>query len=331
MYFRSRTVFVDVERKKMNREKYKWLALFVFLSVLTIAFKNHLYIWILASFFAIFAMSWSFFTSFSGYLNLGHVIFIGIAGYTTAILNYHLKFPIYLSIPIGIVVGAGVGWIYLNPLHRKITGLSFEMVTFLSILVLSDLVLSSYLRPITGGDLGLSPIDTLLSTYPLTIGLIAIMCISGYLFVKFLKSNYGKVLDFAREKRDLVKTAGMDPHKYSGLCLLYSGVVGATGGALYVHFSGSAGVKNTFNLGLMINIIIMAIIGGRFSMFGSLFGAFFVILLEEVLRGMVSGPIENLILYSIGFCVYFLSPEGLFPRIVSMKEIFSKTKRASIR
>jgi len=310
----------------MIKEGYKWIIIFVVFSIPTIFFENRLYMFILASFFAIFAMSWSFFTSFSGYLNLGHVIFIGLAGYTTAIFNYHLDFPIFPSIIIGVIVGSGVGWLYLYPLHRKISGLSFEMVTFLSILVLSDLVLTSYLRPITGGDLGISPIDTLLSSYPLAIGLTAFMCITGYLFVIFLKSDYGKVLDFARENRDLVKTAGLDPHKYSGLCLLFSGIVGAIGGALYIHFSGSAGVKNTFNLGLMIHIIILAIIGGRFSMFGSLIGAYMVVFLEEILRGFVSGPIENIIIYSLGFLVYFFSPEGLLPRIVSLINILPLNK-----
>ena len=304
----------------MTKESTKWITVFVLLSASTLLFKTHLYILIYASFFAIFAMSWSFFTSFSGYLNLGHVIFIGIAGYTTAIFNYHLNFPMALSIPIGIIAGAGGGWLLLNPLHRKISGLSFEMVTFLGILVLSDLVLTSYLRPITGADLGIAPIDSLLSSFPLAIGLNIFMCISGYLFVRFLNSKHGKVLDFARENTDLVKTAGLDPHRYSGLCLLYSGIVGAIGGTLYIHFSGSAGVSNTFSLDFQIHMIVMAIIGGRFSMFGSLFGAYFVILLEEILRGMVTGPIENLIIYSIGFCVYFFSPEGLFPKIASLKK-----------
>lgn len=304
----------------MVKESYKWMSLFILLAAATFLFEYHLYVIIYASFFAIFAMSWSFFTSFSGYLNLGHVIFIGLAGYTTAILNYHLNFPMIVSIPLGVVAGAGGGWLLLNPLHRKISGLSFEMVTFLGILVLSDLVLTSYLRPITGADLGVSPIDSLLSSYPLAIGLIALLCLSGFLFVWFLNSSYGKVLDFARENTDLVKTAGLDPHKYSGLCLLYSGIVGAVGGVLYIHFSGSAGVSNTFALDFQIHMIVMAIIGGRFSMFGAVFGAYFVVLLEEVLRGMVTGPIENLIIYSIGFCVYFFSPEGLFPKIAGLKK-----------
>lgn len=306
----------------MIKESTKWVALFILLSASTLLLKTHLYVLIYASFFAIFAMSWSFFTSFSGFLNLGHVIFIGIAGYTTAILNYHLSVPMILSIPVGVIAGVGGGWLLLNPLHRKISGLSFEMVTFLGILVLSDLVLTSYLRPITGADLGISPIDTLLSSFPLAISLNVFMCVSGYLFVRFLRSKQGRVLDFARENTELVKTAGLDPHRYSGLCLLYSGIVGAIGGTLYIHFSGSAGVSNTFSLDFQIHMIVMAIIGGRFSMFGSLFGAYFVILLEEILRGMVTGPIENLIIYSIGFCVYFFSPEGLFPKIANLKKKF---------
>ena len=304
----------------MSKDSTKWIITFILLSASTFLFKTHLYVLIYASFFAIFAMSWSFFTSFSGYLNLGHVIFIGIAGYTTAIFNYHLSVPMIISIPLGIIAGAGGGWLLLNPLHRKISGLSFEMVTFLGILVLSDLVLTSYLRPITGADLGIAPIDSLLSSFPLAIGLNLFMCLAGYLFVRFLKSKHGKILDFARENTDLVKTAGLDPHKYSGLCLLYSGIVGAIGGVLYIHFSGSAGVSNTFALSFQIHIIVMAIIGGRFSMFGSLFGAYFVILLEEILRGLVTGPVENLIIYSIGFIVYFLSPEGLFPKIAGIKK-----------
>jgi branched-chain amino acid transport system permease protein len=301
------------------RESYKWSSVFVVLTVCTILFRSYLYVLIYASFFAVFAMSWSFFTSFSGYLNLGHVIFIGFAGYTTAILNYHLSIPMYISIPIGIVTGTGLGWLLLYPLHRKISGLSFEMVTFLGILVIADLFLSSHLRPLTGADLGISPIDTLLSSIPFAIILLAFMCASGYFFVSFLKSKYGKVLDFARENRDLVKAAGMDPHKFSGLCLLYSGVVGAIGGALYVHFSGSAGVSNTLALGLMIHIIVMAIIGGRFSMFGSLLGAYLVVVFEEILRGIFSGPIENLIIYSIAFCIYFSSPAGLSGLIENLK------------
>jgi len=305
------------------KDSYKWIAVFVILSAGTILFRTHLYVMIYASFFAIFAMSWSFFTSFSGYLNLGHVIFIGIAGYTTAIFNYHLDFPMYFSIPIGIVAGAGGGWLMLNPLHRKITGLSFEMVTFLGILVLSDLMLTSYLRPITGADLGISPIDSLLSSFPLAIGLIAFMSIAGYLFMRFLNSRQGRVLDFVRVNTDLVKTAGLDPHKFSGLCLLYSGIVGAIGGTLYIHFSGSAGVSNTFALDFQIHIIVMAIIGGRFSMFGSLFGAYLVIFMEEILRGLVTGSIENLIIYGLGFLVYFFWPQGLFPKIAGLKKRFT--------
>ncbi len=109
----------------MSKNSTKWIAVFFLLSAGTFLFKTHLYVLIYASFFGIFAMSWSFFTSFSGYLNLGHVIFIGIAGYTTAILNYHLSIPMFFSIPVGIIAGAGGGWLLSKSVAPKNFRLKF--------------------------------------------------------------------------------------------------------------------------------------------------------------------------------------------------------------
>ena len=123
----------------VSRDLYKWIATLVVLIVVAVVLQGQLSFVITATLFAIFAMSWSFFTSFSGYLNLGHVIFIGLAGYTSAALNYHLGWPLWLCMVVGVAVGTGGGWLYLNPIHRRITGLSFEMVSFLSIVAISNL------------------------------------------------------------------------------------------------------------------------------------------------------------------------------------------------
>ena len=169
------------------------------LVLVAVVLQNQLSFVITATLFAIFAMSWAFFTSFSGYLNLGHVIFIGLAGYTSATLNYHLGWPMWLCMVVGVVVGTGGGWLYLNPIHRRITGLSFEMVSFLSIVAMSNLIVSSYARPLTGGDIGLSPIDGFFTTMGFAVALAVIVCVAGFFFTRYLKSDSGKIIDFARE------------------------------------------------------------------------------------------------------------------------------------
>lgn len=318
----------------ITKDIIKWGAMFVLLTVFVFIFNKATFFLITASFFSIFALSWAYFTSFSGYLNLGHVIFIGVAGYTSAMFNYHLDFPLFLSIPIGIVTGTVLGWLYFYYIHKKISGLSFEMVTFLSIIALTNLVLSSYARPLTGADLGLSPLDTIFTSQNFAVILAAILCITGFVYTRFLKSKSGRVIDFAREQQDLVKTAGANPHHYTGKLLLLSGFVGAVGGALYVHYSGAAVISNTLQLSFMISIVIMAIVGGRFSLYGPILGAYAIIFLGVYLKRHVSAHIENMIIYGIGFMIYFLKPQGLISlveiavnrAINTFRPVFVKTK-----
>lgn len=299
-------------QKALTRaELYKWIATFGVLAVIAVVLSDQLSFVITATLFGIFAMSWVFFTTFSGYLNLGHVIFIGLAGYTSAALNYHLDWPMWLSMICGVIVGTGGGWLYLNPIHKRISGLSFEMVSFLSIIALSNLIVSSYARPLTGGDIGLSPIDGLFSELWLAFVLAGFLCAVGVFFAWYLKSDPGKVVDFAREDQSIVRQAGADPHKYTGRLLLLSGLVGAIGGVVYVHYSGAAVVSNTFALAFMIRIIVMAIIGGRFSLRGAILGAYLVVFLSMELMQYVDAYVQWLIIYGLGFVIYFLAPRGL--------------------
>ncbi len=295
----------------MTKEIYKWIATFVVLVVIAVVLPSQLSFVITATLFGVFAMSWVFFTTFSGYLNLGHVIFIGVAGYTSGILNYHFEWPMWLCMICGVVVGTGVGWLYLNPIHKRISGLSFEMVSFLSIIALSNLLVSSYARPVTGGDIGLSPIDGLFSELWLALVLAGFLCGVGVFFAWYLRSGSGRIIDFAREDQSIVRQAGADPHKYTGRLLLLSGVVGAIGGVVYVHYSGAAVVSNTVALAFMIRIIVMAIIGGRFSLRGAILGAYLVVFLSMELMQYVDAYVQWLIIYGIGFIIYFLVPKGL--------------------
>jgi branched-chain amino acid transport system permease protein len=295
----------------VTRELYKWIATLVVLVAIALAMPNHLSFVITATLFAVCTMSWCFFTSFSGYLNLGHVIFIGLAGYSCAILNYHLGWPIWLCMILGVIIGTGGGWLYLNPIHRRITGLSFEMVSFLSIIALSNLTVSSYARPLTGGDIGLSPIDGFFTSTGLAIILAVVVCVFGFLFALYLRSNSGKIIDFARENQSIVRQAGADPHHYTGRLLLLSGFVGSIGGVLIVTYAGAAVVSNTFSLPFMIRIVVMAIIGGRFSLRGAILGAYLVVFLSMELMNYVDSYVQWLIIYGLGFIIYFARPAGI--------------------
>ena len=295
----------------LTRDIYGWIATFAVLVVVALVMPDRLSFVITATIFGMFAMSWAFFTSFSGYLNLGHVIFIGLAGYTSGALNYHLHWPMWLCMVAGVAVGTGLGWLYLYPIHRRISGLSFEMVSFLSIIAVTNLIVSSYARPLTGGDIGLAPLDGIFESLGLALALAAVLCAFGLFYARYLKSDSGKIVDFARENQKIVRSAGADPHHYTGRLLLLSGLLGSIGGVLYVHYTGAAVVSNTFALNLMIRIVVMAIIGGRFSLRGSILGAYVVVFLSMILMPYVDAYVQFVIIYGIGFTLYFVRPAGL--------------------
>jgi branched-chain amino acid transport system permease protein len=194
------------------------------------------------------------------------------------------------------------------------------MVSFLSIIAISNLVVSSYARPITGGDIGLSPLDGFFTSTGLAIILAVVVCVFGFVFAWYLRSDSGKIIDFARENQGIVRQAGADPHHYTGRLLLLSGLAGSIGGVLFVHYAGAAVVSNTFALPFMIRIIVMAIIGGRFSLRGAILGAYLVIFLSMELMQYVDSYVQWLIIYGLGFVIYFARPAGiisLFDPIVS--------------
>jgi branched-chain amino acid transport system permease protein len=309
----------SLTRNGLTRDIYGWVATFGVLIVIALVMPDRLSFVITATIFGMFAMSWAFFTSFSGYLNLGHVIFIGLAGYTSGALNYHLGWNMWLCMLCGVAVGTGLGWLYLYPIHRRISGLSFEMVSFLSIIALTNLIVSSYARPLTGGDIGLAPLDGIFESLGLAVALAAVLCVFGLFYARYLKSDSGKIVDFARENQKIVRSAGADPHRYTGRFLLLSGLLGSVGGVLYVHFTGAAVTSNTFALGLMIRIVVMAIIGGRFSLRGSILGAYVVVFLSMVLMPYVDAYVQFLIIYGIGFTLYFVRPAGLISLFALLK------------
>ncbi len=94
----------------------------------TFTSPGNLRIFIFANFLAIFAMSWDILSGYTGYISFGHPFLIGIAGYTTAMLTSHLDTPLYLSIPLAVLVTMIAGILFFLPALRT-RGTYFALVT----------------------------------------------------------------------------------------------------------------------------------------------------------------------------------------------------------
>ena len=143
-------------------------------------------VFIFAQFLAIFAISWDIMSGRTGYISFGHPFLIGIGGYTTAILTYHLDWPIAITIPLAVIATMVGGTLFFLPALRT-RGTYFALVTLAFMELMYGLV--QVIAPkVTGGTRGLSGIPSIVTgaipNYYLSLVVMLILAISLWLLVR---------------------------------------------------------------------------------------------------------------------------------------------------
>jgi branched-chain amino acid transport system permease protein len=299
----------------------------VMLALPAVATSGTLRIMIFANYLAIFAMSWDILSGRTGYISFGHPFLIGIAGYTTAMLTYHLDTPLYLSIPLAVLATIVGGTLFFLPALR-IRGTYFALVTLAFMELMYQL--TQVLRPdITGGTRGLSGIPTLVSgampNYYISFCVMFVIGISLWLLVK---SRLGTALSAIRMDEDAVKSSGLNTTRLKLFAFMLSAFVAGIGGALYIHYLGSIAPRGIFDINFLFTILIAALLGGASTIIGPIMGAFFLTFLLEYLRPFIPGTERYFIYGSIALVVYVLEPQGLHRIIQRLYGYVAARRRA---
>lgn len=268
---------------------------------------------ILANIFAMFTLSWDILSGQTSYISFGHSFFIGIAGYTTAMLTFHLGLPLYFSIPAAIGAVLVAGAIVFVP-SLKLRGVYFTFVSLVLPIVATRIVIAQ--GTVTGGERGLTGLPTItadpVGNYYLSLGIVLVI---AFLFWRLSRSDIGAILHMIRQSEELVGNSGINPHKFKLFLFLCSAFVAGIGGAYKVHYLGSVTVDSVLYLGLSINIVIATIIGGRGSIIGAVGGAYVFVIAQSVMNAHMSTSMTLLLFYLAGILFLFRYPDGLFPQV----------------
>jgi len=289
-----------------------WLLFAVLMSLMPLVLSaGTLRIFIFANFIAIFAMSWDILSGYTGYISFGHPFLIGIAGYTSAILSHQYAVPLYVSMPLAVLLTMAAGTLFFFPALRT-RGTYFALVTLAFMEVTYHLV--QVVRPqVTGGSRGLTGLPLLItgavSNYYLS--LFAVFLI-GFGLWALTRSGVGTVLSAIRMDEDAVKSAGLNTSKFKLFAFMLSALVAGIGGVLYTHYLGSISPRGMFDINFLFTILIAALIGGEHTIVGPIMGAYFLTFLLEFLRPYIPGAWRYLFYGSIALIVYMYAPKGLY-------------------
>ncbi|MBS7656096.1 branched-chain amino acid ABC transporter permease [Candidatus Bathyarchaeota archaeon] len=280
---------------------------------------------IMASYFAMFAMAWDLIAGYTGYIFFAPHGIIGLAAYMSVLCSYTgfarggflegfgLSWPIYITMPIGIIVATSIGFLIFLP-SLKLRGNYFCLFSLAFILALDGIIITS---PITGGTRGLFGFPQVMrGELPNLYLSLVLMMVTGIMLSLIGESHIGKILKAIYMNEDLVNASGINANKYKFLAFSLSLITLSVGGVFYIHYLGSLSPESVFGVSVIVNIIVATIIGGIGTITGPMIGAYILLFLSEGLRTIIPHTPTRFIIYGIiGILIYTLKPSGLYGTI----------------
>ncbi len=229
--------------------------------------------------YSLLAISFDFLANYVGLVCLGCSFFVGVGGYTSAILNSYLHVPIYLSIPLASVLGAVICTLLLLPC-LWLRGVYFAIITLMYPLLLTRVIEA---LNIFGGTNGISGIESLpgndLENYIIIVVMLAIL----FGLRRFVNQDIGLVMRGVKDNDQSIRASGINVTWIKTQAVFIASLIGCFAGSYLVHLYIWAGLS-LFALDFSIIPIAAVTIGGSGFLIGAVVGSFILVPLSEFLR-----------------------------------------------
>jgi branched-chain amino acid transport system permease protein len=225
----------------------------------------------ISAYYVILAASWNMLAGFAGQFSLAQHGFAALGAYTSGLLVYHLRTPLWVSIPGG-VLAAAVGGLLLGLLVLHMRAIYLSIATWAFAETLRIFLSAAY--EFTRGDLGLS-VPSLYGhvrpvTYYYTFLAVAALCL--LLIHVLLKSPIGYFMRAVRDDPLRAQSLAIDTTRIKLFAFIASSAMAGLGGALYAHYVLTL-TPSIVDFSEMARIVVMVVIGGLGSFAGPILAA----------------------------------------------------------
>lgn len=231
---------------------------------------------------AIFAASWDLLVGRAGQISLGHALFFAVGAYSSVMLNRFLSLPIWVTIPMGVLLSALVALLLGFPCLR-VKGPYLALVTMAFPSILSTIFVALP-KSWFGKDTGFrAPAIFPLGQYTLSeqrvleyyLSLL-VLFISAIIIYKVANSKTGIVFVSILDDELASKACGINITKHKLMAFSISALFGSLAGCFFAHLQSTFGYVNTTFLSLTMSFlpVIITIIGGIGTIYGPIAGAY---------------------------------------------------------
>ncbi|MDB5757423.1 MAG: amino acid transporter permease [Burkholderia sp.] len=262
-------------------------------------------------------VAWNIIGGYAGQVSLGQAAFYGLGAYTSTLLFTRLGISPWLAIPAGGLLSAGVsvliGWSCF-----RLKGHYFAMAT-IAVAEIIQIVFTNW--EYAGAAVGLNlPMEegwatlTFSSKEPYYYLALALLLLTLGVNWAIEKSFLGYYFRAIKDEPDAACSLGVNLRRYKLFAFAISSFFTALGGSLYAQKELYIDPGSVLHTGLSIKMALVAILGGVGTLFGPLFGAAILTVIEEGSRILFggSGRGTDLIIYAaliVLIAVYY--PNGV--------------------
>jgi branched-chain amino acid transport system permease protein len=277
--------------------------------------QEHLLRWLIgAALIAAQAIAFDFTTGYISVVNFAFAAFLGTGAYTSALLSIHFGISPWIGIFAGALVSGVIG-LFTGILTLRLRGIYVALMSWF--LGLSLLGLARNLVDITRGPLGLST-PTFLETAsnrPYFYIVLVMMLVTYFVLRYITKSRVGLAFKAIGQNIDAARASGVNPTFYRVLNFTISCAFAGWLGGFYAHYYGIL-TPQIMLTAKTVEVLAIAYVGGRGSIWGGAFIAFPFIFLFESLRSRLSElPGLHLIIYGLLLILVMIFYPGGFAQL----------------
>lgn len=271
------------------------------------------------------------FIGYAGQISLGHAAFFGLGAYGSAVLTATCHFPPWPAMALTAAALAVVSLVLGVPTLR-LTGHYLAMAT-LGFNYVVHIIFVQWDR-VTGGPSGLSgvpplsvlgvPVDSDLKFHYLvwTFALVALT-----LCLNLVRSGVGRGLAALAQDEVAAATLGVDVQRDKIRVFVLSAVMASVAGSLYAHYFGYIN-PDAFSIFRSLDLVIMVVVGGLGSIWGTLFGVGLITLLPHFLEFLET--YYDLIHGAILVVIMLFLPQGFVTGLVDLVKLRLARRRLAL-
>ena len=326
--------------KRLLSSPWLWLGI-VFLLLLIFPWiqKSQYYqhVMVMTMMAAVLASSWNILGGYTGYTSLGHAAFFGLGGYLVALAHnrfgWHPFISTWFLALIVFVVALLLGWISL-----RTYGSAFVVVTIAMVFIFRLVALN--LSSITNGARGLTQArpgwggvqwSPEFIKVPFYYIMLLLLCLTIFASWRIRQSKFGLGLIAIREDEGKAEAVGINTMLYKVLAFGFSAYFIGVAGGIYSYFFTYIDPQFIFDIFTGVTMVLIAILGGRGTLWGPVLGAFIMEPLGNWVVGAFGGTQIHLAVFGgILLLVMLFLPQGILSSIMDAIKQRQKVKLAKV-